>query len=104
MGLDGKLVEDVLAFRKGADIIEGTEDDAFFLSVEGIVPQITGVVTLDQKDAALLTELVDLGAFSVQSSYFLVRSMAALNLRQGKFEIVAVVDQNGYIQYWREYF
>lgn len=104
LGLDGKLAEDVLAFRRGADMIEGTEDDIFFSSAEGIVPRLAGSVALDQGDVSLLSGLVEGGKFSVQSAYFLIRSVAALNARKAGLEIVAVVNHNGYIQYWREYF
>ncbi len=104
LGLGGKLVEDILAFRQGVDMIEGTEDDFFFPSPAEIVPQIASVMPLEEKDAALLTELVDRNVFSVQSSYFSLLSVGALHLREAKLEIVAVVDHNGYIKYWREYF
>jgi general secretion pathway protein K len=104
LGLGEKLAEDILAFRKGADMIEGTEDDIFFSSAEGIVTQIADTVVLGQGEVSLLSGLVEGGAFSVQSAYFLIRSVAALNARKAGFEIVAVVNHNGYIQYWREYF
>lgn len=104
LGLDGKLVEDILAFRRGADMIEGTEDDFFFSSADEIVSQLSAVVPLEEKDASLLAGLVDRNAFSVQSAHFSLLSVAALNARAAKLEIVAVVDHNGYIRYWREYF
>lgn len=104
LGLSEKLVEDILAFRQGVDMIEGTEDDVFFFSTDELASQISSVAALEARDGALLTELVDRGVFSVQSSYFRVRSVATLTSRKAKFEIVAILNHNGYVQYWREYF
>lgn len=82
------LVQDIVEFRRGADGIEGTEDDAIF------------------KDSSEISSIdgLDPGLFTVKSTVFRVWADAIFPDDKSIFKSVeAVIDRNGRIYHWKEY-
>jgi len=102
LGLPGHIVEDILSFRKGPDMIAGTGDDDIFLQSTTIVPRLSQVFDLPSDDIAALGRLVSAKQFVTKSENFMVRSVGTLNHKEGQTAIVAVADRMGKIKYWRE--
>ncbi len=102
MGINGRVVENILDFRKGADLIAGTGDDDIFLQSAMIVPQLSQVFDLNPSDLASLSNLVAAGKFTTKSENFMIRSVGELDHKKGRTTIVAVAERTGQIKYWRE--
>ena len=102
LGLNGRFVENILSFRKGADMIAGTGDDDIFLQSATIVPRLSQVFDLSPSDMSALSNLVAEGKFSTKSENFMIRSVGQLNHKKGRTTIVAVAERTGQIKYWRE--
>lgn len=103
LGVGSHVVEDILLFRKGGDMIAGTGDDDIFLQSATIVPRLSQYFDLSPNDVGILNNLVSKGKFVTKSENFMIRSVAELNHRKGRQTvIVAVADRTGRIKYWRE--
>lgn len=102
LGLTDRIVEDILSFRKGGDMIAGTGDDDIFLQSATIVPRLSQVFNLTPSDISALSNLVASGQFVTKSENFMIRSIGELDHKKGQTTIVAVVDRMGKIKYWRE--
>jgi len=104
LGLNEKLAEDILAFREGEDMIEGTADDRFFTVSGEIIPQLKDFSPLSGQDEAVLEALIEQNVFVFKSNYYRARSLARLHAQKPEFEIIAVLDRSGHVQYWHESF
>ena len=102
LGLNDRLAENILLFRKGADRIAGTGDDDIFLQSATIVPRLSQVFDLGPSDISLLSNLVADGTFTVKSENFMITSVGRLSHKEGQTSIVAVAQRTGQIVYWRE--
>lgn len=102
LGLNVRLVENILSFRKGSDGLPGTGDDDIFLQTATIVPRLSQVFDLSPSDISALSNLVAEGRFTTTSNNFMIRSVGRLARKKGQTAIVAVAERNGKIKYWRE--
>lgn len=102
LGLNSRLVEDILSFRRGADMISATSDDEIFLQTATIVPRLSQLYDLSPSDISDLSNLVAEGKFTVKSENFMIHSVGQLDTKKGQTTIVAVADRTGRIKYWRE--
>ncbi len=84
---DGAIVRDVLAYRKGADAEEGTEDDGIFKN---------------PSDISMIKGL-DPGLFAVESDVFRIWTQTVLS-GDGETakELEAIIDRSGKIHRWKE--
>lgn len=104
LGMTDKLVDGILSFRQGADRISGTYDDNVFSAPTHIVNELSQMVTLDAIETTELSSRVERSYFNTKSNYFMIHSSAKLDkdARGPEMEIVAVVDRQGRLKYWRE--
>ncbi|MCK5259776.1 MAG: general secretion pathway protein GspK [Candidatus Omnitrophica bacterium] len=102
LGLNGRVVGNILSFRKGSDMIAGTGDDDIFLQSATIIPRLSQVFDLSPSDISVLSNLVAAGKFTVKSENFMIRSVGRLDHKKGQTTIVAVAERTGQIKYWRE--
>ncbi|MFH0731466.1 MAG: hypothetical protein V2A72_00905 [Candidatus Omnitrophota bacterium] len=102
LGLNNDVVQKILAFRCGADKLEGTEDDFVFESSEGIVLTLSQVFNLGDFEAAQLTAAVSEKDLVVYSENFTIQCNAKLNNKKSKMRILCVVDKKGKVLYWQE--
>jgi general secretion pathway protein K len=101
IGLDERLIELVLSFRKGEDLTEGTVDDKVFAQPTGIAAELSQYYPLAPSEVAQISNLASQGQLVTRADYFMIRSVGQLS-SGGDLEIQAVVDRQGQVQYWRE--
>ena len=102
LGLDKILVDKILFFRKGEDDIQFTQDDNVFEAVFEIVPKLSQFSSLSVSEVGQLTAVRD-RYLATDSSNFMAKSLAELDTDDGVTEVIAIIDDNGKILYWREF-
>lgn len=102
LGLTPRVVNNIMLFRKGGDMIAGTGDDDIFLQSATIVPRLSQAFDLAPSDISALSNLIASGHFVTKSENFMIHSVAQLNNKKRQTTIVAVADRTGQIKYWRE--
>ena len=102
LGLREYVVENIILFRKGGDLVAGTGDDDIFLLEATIVARLSQSFGLSPSELGSLSNLVAAGAFTVKSENFMIQSVAKLKHLKHQTTIVAVSDRTGKIKYWRE--
>ncbi len=102
LNLTPRVVGDIIAFRKGSDMIAGTGDDDVFLQTATIIPRLSQVFDLAPSDISVLSNLVATGKFVTKSENFMIRSTAQLERKKGQTTIIAVAERTGQIKYWHE--
>lgn len=102
LGLNGGLIEKILSFRKGDDLVAGTFDDNVFSSISTIIPDITQGDGLSSGEIAELTRFIESEIFATNSSDFMVKCIAGLNTKKQTSQVTAVVNYEGLIKYWYE--
>jgi len=102
LGIRGYVVENILLFRKGGDLIAGTGDDDIFIQPATIVSRLRHSFNLSPSELGSLSNLVAAGQFVTKSENFMIRSVAQLNYRNEQTTIIAVTDRTGQIKYWHE--
>lgn len=102
LGLRGYVVENIILFRKGGDLIAGTGDDDIFLQESTIVARLSQSFDLSPSELGSLSDLVAAGTFTVKSENFMIRSTAKLDHLKKETTIIAVSDRTGKIKYWNE--
>jgi type II secretory pathway component PulK len=102
LGLNGRIVDDIMSFRKGPDMIAGTGDDDIFLQAATIAPRLSQTIDLSPSDMGVLSNLVASGKLTTKSENFMIRSVGELDHKEGKATIVAVAERTGQIKYWHE--
>jgi DNA uptake protein ComE-like DNA-binding protein len=101
LGLDQSLAEDIEAFRKGPDGVEGTEDDGFFETTAQILDKMRAFCGLSQQQEAALLELSTGGTACVSSENLSVNIKAYV---AGKSTMqYAVVFNKDKIKQWSEW-
>ena len=101
LGLNGHIVDEILAFRCGEDGIISTSDDNVFEAPSDIVPKLSQHSHLSDSDVALLSTVRD-GHLITNSNYFMARSEAGFDNRKDTAVITAVINRDGKILYWQE--
>jgi len=91
LGLNEDIAEGIITFRK----------DKFFNSPSDIVPRFSQFSHLSASEIAQLTTIADQYLITKPDN-FMIRSVARLNNRKNKSEVVSVVRRNGDILYWQE--
>lgn len=102
LGLTPRVVNNIIVFRKGGDMIAGTGDDDIFLQSATIVPRLSQVFDLAPSDISVLSNLIAAGQFVTKSENFMIHSVAKLDKKRGQTTIIAVTERTGQIKYWRE--
>lgn len=102
LGLNGGLIEKILSFRKGDDLIIGTFDDNVFSSISRIISDMTQGDRLNSGEIAELTRFIESEIFITQSSDFTVKCLSSLNTKKQTSQITAVVNYEGLVKHWRE--
>jgi type II secretory pathway component PulK len=99
-GIDERMAEKIIEYRKGEDTIEATSDDNLFSSPDQVVGALSQFASFSDRQVAELNNAISLGVFDTVSDTFLIRSIA----RAGSVEkeINCVVERSGKILYWRE--
>lgn len=101
LGLDDALVEKVIAFRKGPDGSEGTDDDNVFTAAGEIVALLDDYAGLSSQESDALSAVISSGPLSVVSDNFRGWCVAKLaGKTAGRIEFV--VNRAGDIMFWRE--
>lgn len=100
-GLSREIVQKILAFRKGEDELEGTEDDNVFESVFSIESSLAAYGGLSDSELALLSTVADM-YLGVGSGFFRIKSLGKLPGKKLFMETDCVVTREGSVMYWRE--
>ncbi|MCK4519563.1 MAG: general secretion pathway protein GspK, partial [Candidatus Omnitrophica bacterium] len=114
LGLHASVVNKILSFRYGQDMIEASADDNVFNSVSGITARLSQLYLLSAGEVANLSNLVSAKKVTVKSNNFMIKSIAKLDKKETFLKIVCVFenfsegsDESGLnedekIRYWRE--
>ena len=101
LGISDDIVNDIFSYRAGEDKDLNTKDDNVFQSDSEIVSKLSQFVHLSDSEVALLSNIS--GKYlTVNSDYFLVKSVAQLNNSKLRLEISSVISMSGKILYWQE--
>ena len=100
LGMSRQAVDQIILFRAGADMKEGSKDDNVFSSINSIAAEISVFGVLSQKDKEKLTDLIFMNILDVRSTC--MRSSIVGSVFSGRMygEIVCVFDKEGRIEYW----
>lgn len=101
LGLDGKIVDDILAFRRGEDGTSGSYDDNVFESNSQILPKLSQTYALSDSELAELSRISE-KYLVVNSGNFMINCIAKLRTAKNTLSIVCVSDKSGRILYWSE--
>lgn len=101
LGLSQRLVDCIVAFRKGQDETSGTLDDNIFYSSLDIVPHLSQAFRLSSSEVALLSNITS-ELLTTKSENFTIRSIANSRNRKNRLELICVVNLEGKILYWQE--
>ena len=101
LGIESNVTDNILAYRGGEDGIAGTTDDNFFETTSNIVPKLSQFCHLNDSEISRFSNLVE-NSLVTKSNNFAIRSVANLNQREHKKEIVCVVNRAGRILRWQE--
>jgi general secretion pathway protein K len=103
LGFSPKAVDIIASYRAGADGVDGTADDRFFSSVNGIQSALAGSggTVLDPGQEALLSGLVMASRVGVSSSVFSVRSLGVLEKNGASMEVEAYFNRRNKVFYQR---
>ena len=111
LGLRASVVNKILLFRYGQDMIEASVDDNVFDSFSNIVARLSQFCSLSESEAANLNNLVSAKKITNKSDNFMIKSAARLDKKDASLEIVCIFgmlfDESGSnegekIRYWRE--
>jgi type II secretory pathway component PulK len=102
LGLNGSLVQQVIAFRQGKDALDGTQDDNIFTAAAEIVPRLSEAYRLGAADIAELSAISE-KYLTVSSNNFMIRCLASLRNRPNTKETVCVFNRGlDKVIYWRD--
>lgn len=102
LGLPPAAVGGILAFRRGRDGTDGTEDDGVFRSLEDVSPALA---PLAPAEAASLEAIMNRGLLTVRSQAWRLELLARLEDSRAARRFIVVIpalDPSGSILYWRE--
>ena len=111
LGLYERVVEKIVLFRCGQDLLEATADDNVFDSSSNVVAKLSQFCSLNTGEVANLSNLISAGKICTNSCNFMIKSIGKLNKKNVSNKIVCVFehlidgsDEGGKIKYWREEF
>jgi general secretion pathway protein K len=101
LGLSEYLVNNIVSFRCGKDKKCGTEDDNFFASTSEVAVLLGNFCALNEAQRQQI-ENVAARDLTVESNYFMIKSIVKFNRRQNAFRATCVADSLGKVLYWQE--
>ena len=111
LGLYERVVEKIVLFRCGQDLLEATADDNIFDSHSNVVAKLSQFCSLNIGEVANLSNLISEGKICTDSCNFMIKSIGKLNIKNASNKIICVFehlidgsDESGKIKYWREEF
>ena len=108
LDIDETLIDQIIEYRAGPDMIEGTEDDLFFSDEGSIAKNLFEYEPLLPHEANQLINLVSKKLLGVQSKYFRIEALGIPHQNMLKsFRVIAVVEhENGSNEFkvlsWKE--
>lgn len=102
LGLNEDVVDKILSFRCGEDEIEATADDNVFCTSADIVPKLSQFCHMSESEIAQISGVVSDKNLVTNSNSFTIKSIARLNNKKDKTQVLCVVDRSGKILYWQE--
>jgi type II secretory pathway component PulK len=102
LGLNDSLVQKILLFRKGEDMIAGTFDDYVFTSTATVISEISKEEGVSSSDISELSRFIESEIFVTTSSDFMIKCTSRLKTKNDTAQITAVASKEGLIRYWRE--
>ncbi len=102
LGINTKIIDKILAFRKGEDEIAGTFDDNIFSIPLDVITMMSKAELLSSSEVAELNNYVSGDVFVTGSGDFTVKCTSTLATKEHVSQAVAVVNSKGLIKYWRE--
>jgi len=102
LGIEEKLIDKIINYRKGEDGVLGTLDDNVFNTPTSIVSRLSQYFSLSVSKVANLSNLVAERKLTTFSNYFTIEVKAELNYSHTYGKIFCVVDREGRILYWRQ--
>lgn len=103
LGLGEPLIEKILAFRRGDDGEEATEDDRAFEDPGAIVETMNAFAGLNAEETAELETAAGDGLLGVRSEYFRGRAVGRYSQEDDLSSAVTfVIGRDEKIRYWRE--
>lgn len=100
LGLNETIVNYIMQFRYGEDVIIGTADDKIFDLPSNVVPMLSQSYSLSDQEIAQLSVVVE-RYLTTKSNNFMVRSIASMDKRKDTVEVNCVVDKKGKILRWQ---
>ncbi len=97
LGIEERIVDKILIFRKGGDEEEGTSDDGYFAQVTTVVSILATLYSLNEADQAALEALISNGALGTTSTYFSALCQAKLERNGSRLNMEATMDSEGKI-------
>ncbi|MDP3981689.1 MAG: type II secretion system protein GspK, partial [Chlamydiota bacterium] len=96
LGMNASLVDQIMEFRSGPDMIDGTEDDRNFTDESAIAKTLFEYEPLMPNEVSLLTNLVSQKLLGVQSKVFRIESLGIpyKNINNC-YKIVCIVKHEG---------
>lgn len=101
LGLEERLVEKLLNYRRGEDREDRTADDRAFSQSSVIATELSKVTAIDGAETAALGALISDGKIGTVSSQFFVHSHGVLRKNGMSLDMEAVVDRKGKLYYLR---
>lgn len=104
VGFDPAICDKILAFRRGNDRVEGTEDDEGFTDVSSMGQVLASEGYLYDNEQSELNGAIASGLLTVRSQNFSVQAVARLDRSRQELRVHAVIDETGAIKCWEEEF
>lgn len=104
LGFEPAIADKILAFRRGRDRIEGTEDDQGFIDVSSIAQVLASYGYLYDNEIGGLDGALQSGLLTVRSQNFLVQALATLGRSRRALRVKAIFNETGAIKWWEEEF
>ena len=100
VGLMNSLVEKIIRFRCGGDMIEGNENDNVFSSLSTVISQLLLYYDISNYEKNRLQKAIDSGILGVSSTTFSAICVGKLEKGQGGAKVRCIFDKNGKVKYW----
>lgn len=104
LGFDPVICDNILAFRKGRDLIEGTDDDQAFKDASTVSQVLASSGYLYDNEQSSLNAVIQSGLITVRSQNFSVLALAQLNHSVSALRVKAIFNETGVIKCWEEEF
>lgn len=100
MGFSDEVVDKLVSFRAGPDMLEGTQDDNVFSSQDDILDSLLDYSDLTEEEREELNEVISKGLFTTTSETFTALCTSKLDNYDLCGKIICVFDKNSRIKYW----